>query len=101
VGKKEKQKRLSPRFSSLAQKRSEEMIKRDRNHPSIILWSIGNEIREQFDSTGISLTKELVAIVKNLDKTRPIISALNRNKSRKEFYLSGQCIRYLWIKLQP
>ncbi len=27
----------------------EDQVKRDRNHPSVIIWSIGNEIREQFD----------------------------------------------------
>jgi len=63
----------------------EDMIIRDRNHPSIILWSIGNEIREQFDSTGIAITKELVAIVKGLDKTRPVISALTETKAEKNF----------------
>lgn len=63
----------------------EDMIKRDRNHPSIILWSIGNEIREQFDSTGVAITKELVSIVKNLDQTRPVISALTETKAEKNF----------------
>ncbi|RZK57907.1 MAG: DUF4982 domain-containing protein [Pedobacter sp.] len=68
----------------------EAMVKRDRNHPSIILWSIGNEIREQFDSTGIALTKELVSIVKNLDKTRPVISALTETIAEKNFiYQAG------------
>jgi len=68
----------------------EDMIKRDRNHPSIILWSIGNEIREQFDSTGISITKELTRIVKNLDTSRPVISALTELVPEKNFiYQSG------------
>lgn len=68
----------------------EDMIKRDRNHPSIILWSIGNEIREQFDSTGIALTKELVQIVKNLDQSRPVISALTETDAKKNFiYQAG------------
>ncbi|GAA4206314.1 hypothetical protein GCM10022289_27070 [Pedobacter jeongneungensis] len=70
----------------------EDMIKRDRNHPSIILWSIGNEIREQFDSTGISLTRELVAIVKNLDKTRPVISALTETKAEKNFIYQANAL---------
>jgi beta-galactosidase len=68
----------------------EAMVKRDINHPSIILWSIGNEIREQFDSTGIAITKELVTIVKNLDKTRPVISALTETIAAKNFiYQAG------------
>ncbi|WP_225871053.1 sugar-binding domain-containing protein [Pedobacter frigiditerrae] len=68
----------------------EDMVKRDINHPSIILWSIGNEIREQFDSTGIALTKELVTIVKNLDRTRPVISALTETIAEKNFiYQAG------------
>jgi beta-galactosidase len=66
------------------------MIKRDRNHPSIFMWSIGNEIREQFDSSGISLTKELVGIVKALDTTRPVTCALTENNPEKNFiYQSG------------
>jgi len=68
----------------------EDMVKRDINHPSIILWSIGNEIREQFDSTGIALTKELVTIVKNLDRTRPVMSALTETIAEKNFiYQAG------------
>ncbi|MGN7990336.1 glycoside hydrolase family 2 TIM barrel-domain containing protein [Pedobacter sp. 22226] len=70
----------------------EDMIKRDRNHPSIILWSIGNEIREQFDSTGIALTKELAAIVKNLDNTRPVISALTETKAEKNFIYQANAL---------
>ncbi|MDN3587657.1 beta-galactosidase GalB [Pedobacter aquatilis] len=70
----------------------QDMILRDRNHPSIILWSIGNEIREQFDSTGIALTKELVSIVKNLDKTRPVISALTETDSTKNFMYQAKAL---------
>ncbi|WP_240183002.1 glycoside hydrolase family 2 TIM barrel-domain containing protein [Pedobacter jeongneungensis] len=70
----------------------EDMVKRDRNHPSIILWSIGNEIREQFDSTGIALTKELVGIVKNLDNTRPVISALTETKVEKNFIYQANAL---------
>src|SRR5690606_6578242 len=68
----------------------EHMVLRDRNHPSIIMWSIGNEIREQFDSTGISLTRELVKIVKNLDTSRPVTCALTETDPGKNFiYQSG------------
>jgi beta-galactosidase len=68
----------------------EDFIKRDRNHPSVIMWSIGNEIREQFDSTGIAITRELAKIVKSLDTTRPVTSALTENVIEKNFiYQSG------------
>ncbi len=69
-----------------------DMIKRDRNHPSIILWSVGNEIREQFDSTGVAITKELVSIVKNLDTSRPVISALTETDSTKNFIYKANAL---------
>jgi beta-galactosidase len=70
----------------------EDMLKRDRNHPSIILWSIGNEIREQFDSTGIAITKELVGIVKSIDETRPVISALTETVASKNFIYQANAL---------
>lgn len=70
----------------------EDQIKRDRNHPSVIIWSIGNEIREQFDSTGISITKELVNIVKKLDTTRPVTSALTETDTTKNFIYQANAL---------
>ncbi len=68
----------------------EAMVKRDRNHPSVFVWSIGNEIREQFDSTGLAITKALAGVVKNLDPSRPVTSALTENEPAKNFiYQSG------------
>ena len=53
-------------------------IRRDRNSPSVIMWSIGNEVGEQFTGTnGAALAKELCDIVHDEDPTRPITSALN------------------------
>lgn len=67
----------------------EDMVLRDRNHPSVFIWSIGNEIIEQWDSTGIAITRELVSIVKNLDKTRPVTSNLNDPQPNNFLYKSG------------
>ncbi|MBO0947918.1 beta-galactosidase GalB [Fibrella forsythiae] len=68
----------------------EAMIRRDRNHPSIFMWSIGNEIREQFDSTGLTIARELAQIVRELDTSRPVTSALTENVPEKNFiYQSG------------
>ncbi len=55
----------------------EDLILRDRNHPSVFMWSIGNEILEQWDSTGTGMARELVEIVKNIDPTRPVTSGFN------------------------
>lgn len=55
----------------------EDLVRRDRNHPSVIIWSIGNEIQEQWDSTGVAIARDLAATVKALDDTRPITAGLN------------------------
>ena len=54
----------------------EAMVLRDRNHPSVIIWSIGNEINERADSSGLVITKNLSKMIKALDTTRPITSAI-------------------------
>jgi beta-galactosidase len=69
-----------------------DQIKRDHNHPSVFIWSIGNEIREQFDSTGISITKELVKLVKFFDSTRPVTSALSENNPKKNFIYQSHAL---------
>ncbi|HLT86362.1 MAG TPA: glycoside hydrolase family 2 TIM barrel-domain containing protein [Sphingobacterium sp.] len=61
------------------------LVKRDRNHPSVFMWSIGNEIREQFDSTGIAFTKKMTEVVKKLDPTRPVTAALTETNYDKNF----------------
>jgi len=70
-------------FNNWHKKDLEDQIKRDRRHPSVFMWSIGNEIREQFDTSGIRITKELVHIVKSLDTTRPVLSAMTETHADK------------------
>jgi beta-galactosidase len=53
-------------------------VRRDRNYPSVILWSIGNEVGEQFTGTnGAALAKELSDMVHEEDGTRPTTTAMN------------------------
>jgi beta-galactosidase len=52
-------------------------VRRDRNHPSIIMWSIGNEIAEQNQGSNSVFGKELSDIVHAEDPTRPVTAACN------------------------
>lgn len=56
---------------------TEAMVKRDRNHPSVFLWSIGNEIPEALGSpAGAAWAQRQADLVRSLDPTRPVTSAL-------------------------
>jgi beta-galactosidase len=50
------------------------LVHRDRNHPSVFIWSIGNEVMEQ---QNVELTKHLVDIVHREDPTRPVSNGYN------------------------
>ncbi|MEO7978276.1 sugar-binding domain-containing protein [Flavobacterium sp.] len=52
------------------------MVKRDRNHPSIIMWSTGNEIIERKEPQAVITAKNLANAVKAIDATRPVTSAM-------------------------
>jgi beta-galactosidase len=71
----------------------EDMVLRDRNHPSVFVWSIGNEIPEQWgkdnDTSGRMIANELTGIVHSLDKSRPITSALNNPYPGNDIIKSG------------
>jgi beta-galactosidase len=61
-------------------------IRRDRNHPSIIAWSFGNEVGEQYTAdTGAVLAKKLHDIVWEEDNTRPSTAAMNYAKPNMPF----------------
>ena len=63
-------------FKDWWKKDLESMVLRDRNHPSLILWSIGNELNERADSLGYAIRKMLVPYVHELDPTRPVTEAI-------------------------
>ncbi len=62
------------------------MLRRDRNHPSIIMWSYGNEVGEQYTGEeGAEIGRKLHNIIKEEDATRPTTSAMNWAKSYMPF----------------
>ncbi|WP_044268561.1 glycoside hydrolase family 2 TIM barrel-domain containing protein [Bacteroides timonensis] len=70
-------------FDEWWQKDMADMILRDRNHPGIILWSIGNEVQEAWDgsTTGVERARMLQDFVHKLEPTRPAtLAAQNRHQ---------------------
>lgn len=66
-------------FKEWAEKDIENLIRGHRNHPSIIMWSIGNEIPEQTDAQkGVEWSKRLQDLCHKLDPTRPVTQGLDR-----------------------
>jgi len=67
----------------------EDQILRDRNHPSVMIWSIGNEIPQQSDTSALRLAPELAGIVRSLDTTRPITTANDNPGKNNKIIQSG------------
>ncbi|NCD71448.1 DUF4982 domain-containing protein [Mucilaginibacter sp. R11] len=67
----------------------EDQILRDRNHPSVFIWSIGNEIPQQADTAALRIAPELARIVHSLDQTRPITTANDRPDTTNQIVKSG------------
>jgi len=65
------------------------MIRRDRNHPCVVLWSIGNEIPEQSKPQGPQMASELTAIVHEEDLTRPTTFACSDTRGGYNGYQKG------------
>ncbi len=63
-------------FKDWWQRDLEAMILRDRNHPSVVFWSIGNEIHERAEPNGVEIGKALQASAHKLDPTRPVTAAI-------------------------
>jgi beta-galactosidase len=82
-------------FDEWSERDLRDMARRDRNHPSIIMWSIGNEIPEQKSEDGWKQAKRLSGFFHEEDPTRPTTSAFNdwydaiRNKLAENVDIPG------------
>lgn len=71
-----------PYFELEWKKNYEATIKRDRNHPSVIIWSVGNENHSPGDVQQNIGLKKYTSFVRSLDPTRPVISGMERGKDK-------------------
>ena len=65
-------------FDEWADRDMENLILNHRNHPSIVMWSIGNEIPEQGSAKGLQISRRLQNICHRLDPTRPVTQGFDR-----------------------
>jgi len=68
---------LADRFAELWPDDARSMIAKDRNHPSVIMYSIGNEIGETATADGIDASRRIDEFVRALDPDRPTTLAIN------------------------
>ena len=65
-------------FKEWADKDMENLVLNHRNHPSIIMWSIGNEIPEQWSEEGRRISEHLQNLCHKFDPTRPVTQGMDR-----------------------
>ena len=78
----------SKHFDTLWREDLKKMILRDRNHPSVIMWSIGNEIKHNETEEMALLSGKLADYVRSIDNTRPVTAGVNAVSEKKDAYLN-------------
>ena len=65
-------------FNNWSERDITNLVLNHRNHPSIVMWSIGNEIPEQWSEEGREISKRLQQLCHDLDPTRPVTQGMDR-----------------------
>ena len=76
-------------FDEWWQRDVESMLMRDRNHPSVIMWSIGNEIPSRTKPETVKLAQDLADFVRHTEPTRPVTSAVNNLSPAQDPYFKA------------
>lgn len=82
-------------FNDWWEKDTVAMVQRDKNHPSVILYSIGNEVGEPAEQKGINMGRAMVDLIHKLDDTRPVtcgtnLMIINRAAKGSGIYQDGE-----------
>ena len=65
-------------FKEWCEKDIENLVLNHRNHPSLVMWSIGNEIPEQWSEEGVNISRRLQDLCHRLDPSRPVTQGMDR-----------------------
>lgn len=64
-------------FADNWQQDTQAMVERDYNHPSVIFYSIGNEVAEPFEQKGVDTGRAQIDLIHSLDRSRPVTCGVN------------------------
>jgi beta-galactosidase len=89
-------------FAEWSERDVTDFVHRDRNHPSIVLWSAGNEIGEQSTPDGAQVLRRLVDIFHHEDPTRPVTTGNDRivadsNPATLDFLEAEDVVGYNYV----
>jgi beta-galactosidase len=87
-------------FDEWSERDVRDFVRRDRNHPSVIMWSIGNEIPEQRTPQGGEMAKRLTGLFHEEDPTRPTTSAFNNPEDAIRNHL-GENVDLFGVNYRP